>query len=97
MDGRTILRKSAENLWSSSASAALGQPPRRSQRMLRRDARLDVDVREQCHARSILAPHRSILNRLADASELRRKPKFQMLAHRIAVVMGRDTDQPRNS
>src|SRR3984957_5588955 len=33
------------------------QPPHRPQRMLRRDPRLDVDVREQGPARPILAPH----------------------------------------
>ena len=48
--------------------------------MLRRDARLDVDVREQGPARPILAPHRFLPNRLADASESRRKPKFQNLS-----------------
>jgi hypothetical protein len=37
----------------------IGQPPHRSQRVLRRDARLDVDVREQRPTRPILAPHRS--------------------------------------
>ena len=37
----------------------IGQPPHRPQRMVRRDARLDVDVREQRPARPILALHRS--------------------------------------
>jgi hypothetical protein len=35
--------------------------------MLRRDARLDVDVREQGPARPILAPHRSLAIRLSQA------------------------------
>ena len=34
------------------------QPPHRPQRMPRRDARLDLDIREQGSARPILAPHR---------------------------------------
>jgi len=46
--------------------------------MPRRDARLDVDIREQGPARPILAPHR-----LADATESRRKPKFQNLSAQL--------------
>src|ERR1700677_4549840 len=54
------------------------QPPHRPQRMPRRDARLDLDIREQGPARPILAPHR-----LADATESRRKPKFQNLSAQL--------------
>src|ERR1700677_2407018 len=63
------------------------QPPHRPQRMPRRDARLDVDIREQGPARPILAPHRppriASPHRLADATESRRKPKFQSLSAQL--------------
>ena len=42
----------------------VGQPSHRPQRMLRRDPRLDVDVREQRPTRPILASHRSLAIRL---------------------------------
>ena len=39
------------------AQRRIGQSPHRPQRVLRRDARLNVDVREQRPARPILPPH----------------------------------------
>src|ERR1700677_351276 len=57
------------------------QPPHRPPRILRREARLDVEVREQGPARPILAPHRAPRiaspNRLANAKKSRRKQKSQ--------------------
>src|ERR1700752_1644009 len=68
MERRPIPSSSPENLAPLAAKAPLVTPPHRPQRVVRRDARLDVDVREQRRARYILAPHRSLAIRLAQAS-----------------------------
>src|SRR6202034_2436774 len=70
------------------------QPPHRPQRMLRRDPRLDLDVREQGPARPILARIDPRIcptpNRLADATESRRKPQFQNLSAQLLQKPARE-------
>src|ERR1700726_2107961 len=61
----------------------VGQSPHRPQRMPGRNTPLDVDVREQCPTRPILAPHRSLANHLTNPRESCEKNKHQRLLGRL--------------
>ena len=52
----------------------VGQPSHRPQRMLRRNPRLDVDIREQRRPRPILASHRSLAIRLDNPTNHAKRP-----------------------